>query len=345
MYPPKTINTQVSSTEKIAWNTEKANLLPIIYQPPEKKQYLYNKTTNIIDNLTKHSDNIAVPLVVDTEYTGDRRMGITVQVKGIYQQEGKIYDHKDLQQYALDNNLELRHKPTRHDFAPLDYLSDCGHQVRLIVKKRVRKTDIDGQKLPYCQFDIYAHFALAELLMIFTSKAKEKLVEILKQDKSRSIEMTRRLRTTTKGGKKGFEVSDAIELPFHLDLDDRRYRVKIRIIDSCALHGVASYKAIASSTGVELPYKDTLSQNDLENMLDTYFDKPIDFDNYALGDLEVYRILANNSKLFKKVYSSLGTEQYFQSPKLTIGSTVRDLFKASLYKELGIATDDKKKAG
>jgi hypothetical protein len=341
MYPPKTIESQVSSTEKIATDIKKANLLPIIYHPPEKKQYLYNSTT-IIENTAKHRDNIAIPLVVDTEYTGDRRMGITVQIKGIHQERGVIFDHRNLQQHASEKDLQLRHKPIRHDFAVLDYLSYGDRQVRLIVKDRVRKTDINGQKLPFCQFDIYAHFALAELLMMFTGEARKKVADLIKHGKSRSVEMTRRLRTTTKG-KKGFEVSDAIELPFHLDLDNQRYRVKIRIIDSCALHGIASYKAIASATGVELPYKETLSQNDLENMLDTYFEKPEDFDNYALGDLEVYRILANNSNLFEKVYKSLGVEQYFQPPKLTIGSTVRDLFKASLYNKLGIHVNDREK--
>ena len=321
-------------------NVEQA-LVPIIYHPPEKKQYLYDPTKTI-ENTAKHRDNIAIPLVVDTEYTGDRRMGITVQIKGIHQSQGVIFDHKDLQQHASVNDLQLRHEPIRHDFAALDYLSYCDRSCRLIVKERVRKTDIEGRKLPYCQFDIYAHFALVELLMMFTGETRKKIADLTKYGKSRCIEMTRRLRTTTKG-KKGFEVSDAIELPFHLDLDNQRYRVKIRIIDSCALHGIASYKAIASATGVELPYKETLSQNDLENMLDTYFNKPEDFDNYALGDLEVYRILANNSKLFEKVYRSLGVEEYFRHPKLTIGSTVRDLFKAALYNQLGIGIGDREK--
>jgi hypothetical protein len=336
------MKSQVFTTEKVLseFNSEQV-LLPIIYHPPEKKQYLYDPTTTV-NNLSEHNDNIAIPLVIDTEYTNDRRMGITVQIKGIHQEKGVIFDHLDLQKYADLNNLQLRHKPIKHDFAALDYLSRCDRQVRLIVKERVRKTDIDGQKLPYCLFDVYAHFALAELLIMFTGEARKKIIEIIKHGKSRSIEMTRRLRTTTRG-KKGFEVSDAIELPFHLDLDNKRYRVKIRIIDSCALHGIASYKAIASATGVELPYKETLSQYDLENMLDTYFKKPEDFDNYALGDLEVYQILVNNSDLFKKVYKSLGVEQYFQPPRLTIGSTVRDLFKAALYKQLGIALNDKQK--
>ena len=330
-----------TSLKPLSVSEVEETLLPIIYQIPEKKQYLY-ATTTIIDDIENYSESIVIPLVVDTEFTGNRRMGITVQVKGIHQQQGVIFDHKDLQQYASENGLQLRHEPIRHDFAVLDYLSYSDLQVRLIVKEGIKKTDINGQKLPFCQFDIYAHFALAELLMIFTGELRTKVIETIKYSKSRSVEMTRRLRTSTKS-KKGFEVSDAIELPCHIEIDSKRYRVKIRVIDSCALHGIASYKAIASATGVELPYKETLTQHDLENMLDTYFDKPIEFDNYALGDLEVYRILANNAELFRKVYRSLGVESYYQAPRLTIGSTVKDLFKASLYNKLGIGEGDRDK--
>jgi len=341
MYPPKQINSLVPSTKKIAKDGSQANLLPIIYQVPGNKQYLYD-LNEVVTNVAEHTENIAIPLVVDTEYTGDRRMGITIQIKGIHQEEGVIFDHKDLQDHAKKNSLTLRHEPVNSDFALLDYVKVCDYQVRLIGKDRVRKTDINGRKLPFCQFDVFAHFVLAELLMIFTGEVRQKIIDLLIHGKYRSIEMTRRLRTTTKG-KNGFEVSDAIELPFHIDLENKRYRVKIRIIDTCALHGIASYKEIANATGVELPYKETLSQHDLENMLDTYFNKPVDFDNYALGDLEVYRILANNSELFKKVYRSLNVANYFQPPKLTIGSTVRDLFKASLYNKLNIAVGDKEK--
>ena len=313
----------------------------IIYPVPENKQLFHDEKDRIKD-LKAYEGNVCIPLVVDTEFTGDRRLGITVQVRGIHQDRGIIYDHKDLQQHANVNNLQLRHRPIEHDFALLNYLESLRYKVSLKTYSTVHKQDLNGNRFNYCQFDIYAHFALAELLMIFTGEARREVIEVIKFSKFRSIEMTRRLRTTTTG-KKGFEISDAIELPFHLELDGKRYRVKIRIIDTCALHGVASYKAIASATGVELPYKETLSQHDLENMLDTYFNKPEDFDNYALGDLEVYRILANNAELFKKVYRSLGVESYYQHPKLTIGSTVRDLFKAALYNKLGIAYRDRDK--
>lgn len=335
------MKTSISNAEYSSSELSASNVKSIIYPLPENKQYLHQKSDRI-EEFKAHDGNICVPLVADTEFTRDRRMGVTIQIKGIHEDKGSIYAHKDLQEYCCNNNRTLRHRPIKHDFAPLDHLEQHAHQVKLKVFDRVHKSDLNGNKLPFCQLDIYAHFALAELSMIFTGEAKQRVIEIIKHGRSRSIEMTRRLRTTTKG-KKGFEVSDAIELPFHIELDNRTYRVKIRIIDTCALHGIASYKAIASATGVELPYKETLTQHDLENMLDTYFNKPVDFDNYALGDLEVYRILANNSELFEKVYRSLGVEKYFRHPKLTIGSTVRDLFKAALYNQLGIGVGDREK--
>ena len=314
----------------------------IIYNPLEKHQYIFDKSQCIKD-LTAHNNHIAIPLVVDTEYTGNQRTGITVQVNGIHQDStGLIYDHKDLQEYATIRGLKLRHTPITHNFAPLNYLESSGHDVELLTYNYVIKTDIEGNKLPYCQFDIYAHFALAELFMIFTGEARERVKELVLSNHSRVIDMTRRLRTYTVS-KKGYEVNDSIELPLHIKLDGREYRVKLRIIDSCALHGVASYKNLASATGVKLKYKETLTVGDLENMIDTYFNKSEDFDNYALGDLAVYQILANNSELFKKVYKSLEIENYFKHPKLTIGSTVRDLFKGVLYKNCGIKPDEKEK--
>ena len=315
--------------------------ISILAQIPQNNEYLYNPNT-LIKDLSVYKGNIAVPLVIDTEFFSNRRMGITVQTKGIHQKNGIIYDHKDLQKYAEENGLtsKLRHIPITHDFAPLNYLESFGYMVKLLTFDKVHKTDLQGTKLPYAQFDLYSHFALAELLMIFTGEAREKVQNLIIHGTYRVIEMTRRLRTYTKS-KKGFQVTDSVELPLHIVLNGKRYRIKLRIIDTCALHGVASYKNLASATGVKLQYKETLSKHDLENMLDTYFNKPVEFDNYALGDLEVYEILARNSELFKKVYKSLDIEQYFKVPKLTIGSTVRDLFKGVLYKELGIDNKDK----
>lgn len=312
----------------------------IVYRLPKDKQYLHKKS-DVIEILEAFNENICVPLAIDTEYTGDRRKGVTVQMVGVHESKGTIYDHKDLQEYARVNNKQLRHRPIKHDFAPLDHLERHGHKVELKVYPSVHKQDLYGNDLPFCQFDVNAHFALAEYLMMFTGKARESMLDLTLNGKSRIVEMTRRFRTFTKSPKTGMQISDAIELPFHLVLDGKTYRVKIRVIDTCALHGVASYKNLAKATGIQLEYKDSLTQYDLENMIETYFNKFEEFDNYALGDLAVYEILNNNAQLFRKVYRSLGIENYYKPPKLTIGSTVRDLFHAKLCDRLGIAPDDK----
>ena len=312
----------------------------IIYRLPQDKQYLH-KQSDCIQDLKAYEGNICVPLAIDTEFEGDRRKGVTVQMVGVHEKHRAIYDHKDLQEYARENGKQLRHRPIKYDFAPLDHLERHGHQVQLKVYKSVHKQNLYGNDLPFCQFDSFNHFSIAEWLIIFTGEARERMLDLTLNGKSRIVEMTRRFRTLTKSPKKGIQVSDAIELPFHMVLDGKEYRVKIRVIDTYALHGVASYKNLASATGIELEYKDTLTQYDLENMIETYFNKPEEFDNYALGDLAVYEILNNNAQLFRKVYRSLGIESYYKPPKLTIGSTVRDLFHAKLCDRLGIAPDDK----
>jgi hypothetical protein len=65
-------------------------------------------------------------------------------------------------------------------------------------------------------------------------------------------------------------------------------------------------------------------------------DKPDDFDNYALGDLNGYEALLGNADNFKKVYKALGIEHFYKHPALTIGATVKNLFEAKLCAEIGV---------
>ena len=132
----------------------------IVYRFFKNSPYLH-KPEDRIDDLKAYEGSICIPLAIDTEFTGDLRTGVTVQMVGVHEENGTIYDHKDLQNYAHPKDLRLRHKPIRHDFAPLDHLEQHDHQVKLKIYDRVHKTDLNGDKLPFCQFDIYAHFALA----------------------------------------------------------------------------------------------------------------------------------------------------------------------------------------
>ncbi len=119
----------------------------IIYPVAEQNQYLHDYNTRIL-NLSSHKSHICTGLVVDSEFTGHRRFGITVQIKGIHVEKGIIYDHKDLQQYALDKNKKLRHSPITHDFACLNYLESFGHTVELLTLDSVHTTDLNRVILP-----------------------------------------------------------------------------------------------------------------------------------------------------------------------------------------------------
>jgi hypothetical protein len=324
------------------------------YSNVEKNCYLYDNNNAISNHcLADYNENLYCPIVLDSEFTGLKRKGVTVQISDINQKNPIIYAHPDLEKYATEKGLKLRHKTFNSEFCVIDYLKDLGIDIKLFSRKNKKIKDyqkFEGNSLPVMQFDIYAHFALAELLMMVINECKEDISNLAKKKKSkikdkykncRLLEMTRRLRTVTYESKKYMEVSDSVELPWDVFLDKKLYRVRLRIIDTSALHGVASYKTLCESVGINAKYKDVLTQYDKENMFETYFNKPIEYDNYALGDLEVYKILANNGELFYKVYESLGIRDYFKEPKLTIGSTVQKLFKAVLFNHFDIKPDDK----
>jgi len=321
----------------------------------DKNRYLYDDS-NIVgsDCLPNYEGNLYCPISLDSEYQGFKRKGITIQISDIKQNNPIIYAHPDLEKHATEKGLKLRHKTFKSDFCVIDYLQDLGIDISLNSRKNKKIKDyqkFNNEKLPIIRFDIYAHFALAELLMMVVKECKNDLINLSKKKKSkksdtykncRLLEMTRRLRTVTYSGNNQYiEVSDSVEMPWDVFLYGRLYRVSLRIIDTSALHGIASYKTLCESVGIDAKYKDLLSQYDKENMLETYFNKPKDFDDYALGDLEVYNILAKNNNLFYKIYESLGIESYFKEPKLTIGSTVQKLFKSVLFNHFDISEDDK----
>jgi hypothetical protein len=63
-----------------------------------------------------------------------------------------------------------------------------------------------------------------------------------------------------------------------------------------------------------------------------YIERPIDFDLYSIGDLWNYKALLMNAENFKLIYNSLGLEDYFTLPRLTIGATVANMIEASILK-------------
>jgi hypothetical protein len=249
---------------------------------------------------------------------------ITAQCSSIYQLIKRIYAHQDIREIA-------RHKVFSHGYVGVDYLEDAGLEVKL---SRLPSWDTLTPGMPFIQFDIYAYFAIAELLRVFIGKYRTDVLSLITKediDEKRrpkyGITQGRRLTTYTKSGGKTF---NWVEMPWILVINGIWHRVRLCIYDTCAIHGVANYASFCANSGVILQYKDNFNSHDKADMERMYLERPDDFDNYALGDLANYEALIGNEKNFLKIYKSLGIQKYFEPPRLTIGSTVSKILESSI---------------
>ena len=316
----------------------------ILAKKREKNQYLFKDSDFISLDEINGSDDLCFPIVADTEFAKESRKGVTVQCKAIKLKKGTILVHPDQADLAEKINKPLRHKVFTSGFAPIDYLISLGLDIKFYRRDQIIK-EHHGKRIPVLEFVTYSHFALAELFMIVFGDCRDDLMWVSFQTSGRQIHQKKRVFTNTEiTNKKGNKIviADNIELNWHVRINNILYRVKITVIDTFALHGIASYKDLCECTGVDLKYKDTLSLSEKQNMDLTYFNNPQKFDNYALGDLEVYEILANNAQLFKKVWQALEIEGYYRHPRLTIGATVADIFRGKIYDLFKIHPEDLK---
>lgn len=303
-------------------------------QKRKNGSYLFDRE-KLIDTFDSETD-LCIPLNIDTEFQsqGDvelgqsSRIGITTQVSGIVSGSTQaIFEHP---------GLGYGFYPTcTTGFDAVDYLQALGHDCKL---ERVQNVP---QGLPNLEFVLYAHFALAEALMVVRGAYRDDFLELMRETstKKAKFEMTRRLCISSPRGN-GFS-SDATVLPWLLTLDGVTFHVSICFVDIGAIHGVASYAQVCEATGVKLDSKELLKTSDKEQMLTTYVTKRTEFDAYAKGDLFVYDALEGNAKHFKAIYGELGLEDYYVEPKLTIGSTVKNLFLAALKNHLAIEANNK----
>lgn len=265
------------------------------------------------------------------------RYGVTTQFKGITQDEGHIFAHPDLVPIAKQLNQELRHPLPNTGFYPIDYLQALGLDIGIRNIGKVVKKRSTGEVLPVFEFVMYAHFALAEWGMIADGDFRQDMVSALWRSRGHRVEQLKLLRAVCETG---FMELDSIDMPWVVNFGGHTYRVKISVKDSSGLHGSVNYQTLCETTNVPTPHK-KLMDSYKHRMQIGYFEKPEDFDNYALGDLNVYKVLSNNSDLFKIIWDSLDISEYFESPKLTIGGTVASIFTAKLLKHFKIAPNDK----
>lgn len=295
----------------------------------KSNEYLYRNPVDVLQ-----ADYIYCPLETDTEYTHDELLddkekfkctNLTVQLRAITEEKGVVYAHPE--------NPQPRHRVFKHDVALLDYLEQQGYKVRM---SRLNKPDVD---MPIFQFDIYAFFAIAEVLRLFRGGYRDDVGLLITNPSNSGIEQGRRLRTYTQCSNQYF---NWVEMPnWCLTINERKFRVRLSIYDTCAVHGNANYASFCSNSGVELKYKDNFSNAEKAHMDVMYLKRPDDFDNYALGDLYNYTALLGNMENFKLIYESLKLEKYFQPPKLTIGSTVSKIIEASIKNLFDVPVDDK----
>ncbi|MEG5067151.1 hypothetical protein QUB33_26465 [Microcoleus sp. B3-A4] len=277
---------------------------------------------------------ITIPLVIDTEFTTEAsenyqqkgRTLITTQIKGIHKDAPAIMyaHHPVVNKGRVEAGLEPCLIPsTLFDVA--DYLRDVGGCE--VSVREANSTLLFLKELPRCNVVLYAHFATAEINLISRGSLKTYIKQLQRSKGEDQILSGRRLYCQSSyDGKK----LDTVSLKHIITIDDVEFELCLKIVDTGALHGIASYADIAAAVGHELPYKKVFTDDEKGRMLVMAEKRSLDFENYALGDLDVYEILEKYDIQWRKVYEILDFSDYYREPKLTIGGSVKDLFEASL---------------
>lgn len=323
---------------------------------PKKNQKLFNVdkmfTWDKRSVVSKNEDgetvynDISYVDTEDTEWYGKpseilkqvSRTGLSTQVKGIHPTAPKkMFWHPV-------HAKELNEARVRVDIPPLNIAMSEGHFIEYLktcgVDAKISKVNAneDLEKLPVFSYTMNAHFATAELLMVFSGGLREEIKEFVKKGyiiARRLLKIERRISETL--------CEDFVEFSTRVvEIEGIRYRLHLRVIDTCAIHGIEGYAGIAANVGHELKHKDKIDKKDKCKMLDVALKNPGDFEDYALGDLDVYDILTMYNAKWMEVYAILGLEEYYREPALTIGASVRDLLVAALANHFHIGVRDEK---
>jgi hypothetical protein len=316
-----------------------------IFSPIISTNKWYVDRENLTDKVTSPFHSITIPLVIDTEFTENKdgkkeyqqkpRLGLTTQICGIGSDTPKlIFGHTER---INAGRLMAGEKPLpmiQSNFHPVDYLQSLGLDVEVW-----QGTESEFKQMPKCFVVLYGHFLTAEINMIANRTVKEYIKDLqASQGESQITSGRRAFCQSIVDGKK----LDWVSLKHIISIEGYCYELCLKLVDTGAIHGVASYKDFCSAVDWKLQYKDNFNPEEKAKMLDMAIERFKDFENYALGDLEVYEALNNYFEQWKIVHEKLDLSEYFQCPKLTIGGTVKDLFEAALASKLEIPTCDEK---
>ena len=284
----------------------------------------FNLDAEFVDNLSRTN-----PFNKDIL---DSRAGVSVQIRGVNESTGLIFAHPNQANLAHRTNRFLRHPVLgKHPCIVGDWLESRGVDVEIVADpvlwSQIKRT---------CQLQIAAHFAIADVMYLAgTSEFEETLVELYQNKK---LKMARRLVARASGRDKA-RADVAGLMPWVIRLGEFYYRLTLRIVDSNGLHGIAGYADLAKNVGFSLDAKDTITRKgedaDIKRMDEIYFERPAEFDNYALGDLHVSNIIYKNKELWSQIWDSLGIGRRFSEPKLTVGASVADLIQNRIAEIIG----------
>ena len=341
------------------------NLMISPFYPHLKKGYVYSNSAITLDDISNHQ-NIDLPLVIDTEFNtpfikdGKRhnqnnppRELISIQIKGIEEsnKDALIIIPQRIKDIGYDRGVSIKYPIIKNEQSAIfDWLKLKGvefklkHEPRLLNGKYRQK--IKPKKYKSLTICVYAHFALAELFFLANRAGENNYfyqtlyrAAINLQSNGNKVEMRKRLRVGIFAQNKS--IVEFINLPFFIEINGERYILKLKIIDTCALHGISPYHDLLVVCGMDTSSKDLFSRGEKENMLETFFNRTLDFDRYARDDLSVYDIVKINANNYASIYEMLNLSPYYNEPKLTIGGTVAKMLESSAKHYLGVNAGDK----
>jgi hypothetical protein len=245
----------------------RTNEIKLFTKPPKEGEYLFDldKAISYFPNPKKSeaqakafdiyvAKGLHVPLVEDTEFTtlGDElspttRTHLSTQIKAIATNAPThIYSNHP----EILGCKEIKAKRPKFQLHSLDYIADLGYKISDFQSCH----PWESENLPPLILTKYSHFSLAELLMVCHGTFQK---AVLEKVKTRQIAMQRRLTGVTKveGSTRDF-----VNFDWKVKIEDNWFKLRIRWIDTCALHGIASYEDLAKASGTSIPNKNILDE-------------------------------------------------------------------------------------
>ncbi|MBE9041818.1 hypothetical protein IQ235_13615 [Oscillatoriales cyanobacterium LEGE 11467] len=171
-------------------------------------------------------------------------------------------------------------------------------------------------------WEVQAYFATAEIGMLGELKkgpVESRIRELLRSTGENRIAAGKRIRAIGSDLRVG---KDAASLNAIITIDDVDYELFLSIRDYAAVVGNGGLKNWAEVAGFEFPDKDALKTEDMDDMIQTAVDKPLETHKYILNDIDLDLIWECYKELFLETLEVLGLEEYKADPGMTIGQTV-----------------------